>query len=421
MNTRQFVFALCMGFLTLACGGESGSHANTPETGSDTDQPPPVSTEGCAAIAQQCQAKQQGCQGATEAEAAFCQQCPEGQVPAGELALCAAIPGDQVLATFGTIELDAGQELNGVCQSYNLNNPEELWVNAVEFRSQGFYHHSNWFFVPEGQNAYPDGVWQDCYDNGFHEIEAAVMGGVLYAQSTQVLREVQKFPEGAAVRIPPYSRIIGATHLLNVSFEATETTNDLVLYTIPTDEVQVKLTPFRLTYFALDIPPGGTSQFTGTCDVAESLEGLNQGPMEMKLYYALPHLHSLGTGFRLEVAGGEKDGEMIFEQEGYGSDPFGRVFDPPIDLTGSNGLRFTCTYNNPREETVGWGIGDQEMCVMLGFAESPIAFDGSVNEGALTQPESGEAGLEIAPVQNSGPCVVNGFPFDQTKAGGSAK
>ncbi len=429
LNFERWLAAVtvCVGLCVAACSGADEEPVADPtpdpvdETSDETTEPVEApSTEGCAELAKTCSVRQFGCVGAVEGVEAQCKACEPGHAPAGPLAQCDVIAGEPIVGQLGTIALEAGEERDGVCQSWTLNNETELWVNAVEFQTDGYYHHGNWFFVPNTAE-YPDGVWEDCYDNGFSEIEAALTGGVLYAQSTQINYELQRFPKGVAVRIPPYSRIVGATHLLNYSGKAVETSNSLTLYTLKPDEVTVKLTPFRLTYGALDIPAKATAEFTSVCDIREQYETYANRPLDLKLYYALPHVHSLGNLFRLSVAGGENDGQLIFEQSGYSLDPFGRVFDPPIDLTGAHGFRFTCGYDNPRDVSVGWGIGDQEMCVMLGFAESPIAFDGSVKEGAVVAPGTGgDSGFAPAPetVQNEGPCDVLGYPFAQTKPGG---
>ena len=237
---------------------------------------------------------------------------------------------------------------------------------------------------------------------------------MIFAQSTQVRQELQRFPEGVAVRIPPYSRIIGATHILNVLPETLTTTSSFNLYVIEEEAVKVPLSPFRLTYSDLAIAPQSQSAAEGACDIAERYEALKVGDFDLKLYYALPHFHNLGTGFELSVYGGPRDGEMIFEQGGYGLDPFGRMFDPPVDLSEAKGLRSRCVYDNPRPEAVGWGIGDQEMCVMLGFADSPLAFAASVNETSDTD-TSGDI-----PVTR-GDCSVTAFPFSQTKEGGQPR
>src|SRR4029078_7216040 len=121
-------------------------------------------------------------------------------------------------ADISTMVVKAGQETEEPCQSWTLNNPTELWVNAINQTNQGGYHHANWFFVPDDQFKLPDGVW-NCEDNNFGELIAALQGGYLIALSTQSHNETQTLPADSAIRIPPYSRLIGASHLLNTSDE----------------------------------------------------------------------------------------------------------------------------------------------------------------------------------------------------------
>src|SRR5215813_1287935 len=128
----------------------------------------------------------------------------------------AASPSLTYQHDFGTQTLAAGQEHNALCQSWTLGNATDLWVNAVTLDTGGGYHHSNWFFVHDNVFDGPDGAWE-CDSRGFNEVAAAISGGVLYAQSTQVRHEVQQFPPGVAVMVPAHSRIVGSTHLLNAS------------------------------------------------------------------------------------------------------------------------------------------------------------------------------------------------------------
>jgi len=64
--------------------------------------------------------------------------------------------------------------------------------------------------------------------------------------------------------------------------------------------------------------------------------------------------------------------KWLIEHIGYDGQPDGKTFDPPIDVAaaGASGLSLTCAFDNPRDVAVCWGIGDQEMCVMLGFKKS---------------------------------------------------
>jgi hypothetical protein len=392
----------CAGLLVLGfgCSDDGGDSEVKPEG------------EGCAALLSDCIQAQKACVEAINDLPAHCELCPHGQSPNAANGQCAPIVGTVYEHAFEEVSMEAGEEFSGVCQSWVLNNETELWVNAVEFVSDGLYHHSNWFFVPEGKNNYKPGKWMNCYEEGFSELDAAIAGGVLFAQSTQVARDLQKFPDGVAVRIPPNSRVIAATHLLNTSPQTETTGLTMRIYTIDSAEVTVKLSPFRLTYGALDIPAGSTAEFTSNCDLDDLFQKLKGEPLNLKLYYALPHYHALGHGFRLGIHGGPQDGKTLFELGPFGADPFGRVFDPPVDLAGATGLSFTCGFRNPTDKAVGWGIGDQEMCVMLGFAESELAFDASVDENTVLGPDAENV------VQNIGDCSVIGFGFSQLKEGG---
>ncbi len=311
---------------------------------------------------------------------------------------------------FGRQTIQAGEEVDGRCQSWTLGNDTELWVNTVVFENDGAYHHSNWFFVPEGTYDVPDGAW-DCGDEGFQELVAAALGGVLFAQSTQATDETQQFGPGVAVRIPPRSVVVGSTHLLNAGDSPLDTGLRMHIQAIDPAELTVKLAPFRMSYFDLHLPPMSTSKFSMTCAQLKSEHEMVMGePFAFKLHYVLPHYHALGSSFFVALAGGQRDGEVLHEIGAFDSEAHGKTFFPPVDVSGSGatGFSFGCGFDNPRDVEVGWGIGDQEMCVMLGFAETSMAFDASVDLGMVT-------GMDGSIVLNSGECDVVGIPFSQDK------
>lgn len=317
-------------------------------------------------------------------------------------------------ATLSEVTIEPGQEIVDRCLSWTLNNPEELWVSSVAMQNSGGYHHSNWFFVPDHQFVVPDGAWS-CNEHDFTELGAALLGGFLFAQSTQSQDEAQTFAPGAAVRVPPYSRVIGSVHLLNASDQPMTTRMSLRIATLPPHEVTARLVPARIEYRDLTIPPGQRAEFTAGCDIATEYQDLMGKPLELELHYVLPHYHQLGTYIEYQLLGGERDGEVVYRHEGYG-DNFGHVFDPPIDLAalGATGIRFTCGYMNPRAEEVGWGIGDQEMCSTAIFADTPMAFEADVEEGTGEVIGSREDGT----LMYTGPCQILGLPWDHDKPGG---
>ena len=293
----------------------------------------------------------------------------------------------EFLQVFPEITLAPGQEDDTLCQSWSLNNETELWVRSVQFENDGAYHHSNWFYVPDNKKVYaradgtkvPDGVW-NCNTapaSPFQELQAAILGGFLFAQSTQTLGEDQRFSGGGALRIPPHSRIIGSTHLLNALDRSVKTSSRMRLSTLPPHAVTAKLAPARIEYHDLKIQPQSKSQFSTSCNIKNSYKKTMEKELSsFFIYYVLPHYHDLGFFTELSLVGGERDGEVIFRNDGAPGEVLGRTFDPPLDIIGmgAEGLKLTCGYMNPSNDVVKWGIGDQEMCVMAIFADSDFAF-----------------------------------------------
>ena len=313
-----------------------------------------------------------------------------------------------------TMTVPAGLEDENTCQSWTLHNKTELWVSSITQHNDGAYHHANWFFVPDDQFVLPDGTWP-CDQNNFMEVTAALLGGYLFAQSTQSKDETQTLPNGAAIRIPPYSRIIGASHLLNASDSDVKTTLHLTLDTIPPKDVQAKLAPARIQFHDLHIDANAKSSFTTECAIDTPYQQFVMAPLRYGLYFTLAHYHTLGAYSELQVFGGPNDGMVIMHHDGGGN--FGTAIDPTIDLAalGAHGLRFTCAYDNPRAVPVGWGIGDQEMCVIALQATTDIGFDAEVNDGTSAMVGTAPDGT----VQHKGPCQVTAFPWDFEKAGGT--
>jgi hypothetical protein len=209
--------------------------------------------------------------------------------------------------------------------------------------------------VNDTDYAGPDGTWP-CSDRGFDQIFAGAFGGVFFAQSTQSRMDTQAFPEGVAFEMPAHVRIIGDVHLLNARDAEITTSLHFDVYTLKADEVRVPLQPMAFTNTALDIAPQGETHARMQCATPQP---------DFEVYYILPHFHALGERMRVDLAGGPMDGKEIFRSSGAIGETLGKTFDPPLAVTGALGLAMTCEYRNPRDATVLYGEGDQEMCVVL--------------------------------------------------------
>ncbi|MFW5920233.1 MAG: hypothetical protein ACOCUS_00230 [Polyangiales bacterium] len=277
---------------------------------------------------------------------------------------------DQVISQeVPTIPLAAGEEQNDTCFSWTLDNEEPLYVNTVRMTGTPGIHHSNWFYVTGDRYEGPDGIWS-CRSRDFDTVGSAGSGGVLFAQSTQAIDETQQFPAGNALMLPPGARIVADLHLLNTIGEDTDVEIDLELQTLAEEDVTQVLHALAVDYPTIDIPPRSVSQFITECSMDSRHRAALGRPLDFEIKYVLPHYHDLGTMLRLEVVGGDRDGEVIWETNSSIGEPLGGQLETPFDLTGADGVRLTCEYDNPRDESVQYGVGDQEMCVAFAFTDS---------------------------------------------------
>lgn len=402
MRFRFLLAAFPLAALGLGCSSS--------EESADGDALPTELPAECASLIDQCLVNQQTC--VAPGGTPECSPCPTGRYASRDTGLCAEIPGTKLEHSFPTNRTEPGEEIKGVCRSWTLGNESDIWVNAVELRQDEASHHSNWMFVPDDEFDGPDGFWP-CEERGYSQLQAALVGGVLYAQSTQATKEVQRFPDGVAVRIPRKSRIISDVHVLNTTMEPVEGNIELAIYSLPEDEVTVKLAPFHLSYEALDIPPRATSRFTGVCELDSEVRKVTGEPLSAEIYYTLPHTHELGSRFFLEAVGGAADGMSIIDIKGFNSEARGRSYDPPLDMAGLSSFRFGCEFTNPRDERVGWGFGDQEMCEVLGFWRADVAFE---SFASTTEPVGTDGNTQL--YTNPEECDTFVFNWSQTKPGG---
>jgi len=291
------------------------------------------------------------------------------------------VPG--VLAhDFPALEVKPGEERNFICQSWTLHNEQPLYVNLVSMAGGPGWHHSNWLYAPEQDFEGPDGTW-NCVDRGFELVEAGISGGLVYTQSPEVESEVQRFGPGVAVLIPAHSKIIAEVHLLNVSERAMTTHAHFELHTLAPEQAVTRLSPLALSYYPLALPAASRSEFTTDCDLATP----NGAPLDFRVHYLAPHYHALGMGMSIESYDASGRSKMIYQTDRPIGETLGRSLEQPFDLTGAQGIRFSCRYQNHLPRTIGFGSGQaDEMCVLFAFTDSPRRMIGGVLRGTENRP-----------------------------------
>ncbi len=302
---------------------------------------------------------------------------------------------------FGPFALAAGEEVTDKCVQISLDNSDYIYINSVELTTGPGFHHSNWFYVPERTFAGADGTYT-CKDRDFNEPVAAIFGGVLFAQSTQTPHEIQKFPDGVVIKIPPHSKIVTQIHLLNATEGALTIAPNIKIVPIAESAVTTTLAGISFQDHALGLPPNKQSKFSVECDLAPTHNELFGRDPDFKIYYALAHYHELGTGLTVEAVKPDGTAAVVYTTDTKVGDTLGGLIDPSFDMTGYTKLRVSCSYFNPRQDTVRWGVGDQEMCVFLAFSDSTYNWGG----GALESDEPANPTVVGNEMHFSNPCTV---------------
>ncbi len=201
-------------------------------------------------------------------------------------------------------------------------------------------------------------------DSGLNSGSDVAAGGtVVFGSSTQLVgSEWQTFPPGMGYRVKTSHEIVARLHYLNASSKPITVAPKYQWYTIDESSLKTELGPFLWTYTGFAIPPHVAQTVTGSCTF----------PHPMHLVNLLPHMHKLGTHFSAGYLGGPLDGKSFLESPGYDPDNGVLVqYDPAVDLGLGDGARFSCTWNNTFDKTIVEGVGDDEMCMMFGYAYPP--------------------------------------------------
>ncbi len=188
-------------------------------------------------------------------------------------------------------------------------------------------------------------------------------GAVIFGSSTQVVgEEWQSFPDGVAYKVKEGFEIVARMHYLNPTPDVIEVEPTYEIFTVDEALVHTILGPFAWVYQDFEIPP--LSELTVYADCPF--------PEPMHVVHVLPHMHALGTAFQASFLDGPLDGTRFLDSKGY--DPEGGVmvqYDPAVDLSQGRGARFGCTWNNTFDKTIVEGVGDNEMCILFGYAWPP--------------------------------------------------
>jgi len=163
----------------------------------------------------------------------------------------------------------------------------------------------------------------------------------------------ERFASGAGKILQGGQKLAVEYHVVNDTREAALAKAKLSFHVVDAAQVQHLVRTASFDNFTIYTPPHGQSSHIGECRVRQELF-VSDLVRRTQLY---------GTTFKVWRAGGDHDGELIWES---GDRKQNRVGMPtPLHLMPGDGFRFQCDYENPTDRELRYGVSaDDETCTL---------------------------------------------------------
>jgi hypothetical protein len=181
-------------------------------------------------------------------------------------------------------------------------------------------------------------------------------------------RSELKFPAGVAYTLPAGQMMRIELHFLNTTQKPLGVTGSVRLQEASGGTVIDHANLLFYGSLNIRVPPLATAtvgpKFHSFAAEAPHIFGLTG------------HQHHRGTGVTIELASSATaPGTPLYANTDWADPPL-TVFDPPLATTPGQGLRYSCSYYNPTNQTVSFGEGfNQEMCFLWAYYYPDMGFE----------------------------------------------
>ncbi len=278
-----------------------------------------------------------------------CSAATEESDPAGAAAASRTLAADALAADTehayvefpaGSFHVPAGTE-RFFCYTKTLE--EDLVVDRFVYDSQPVVHH---LVMAETQGE----------PEGFSECDVLFRPNWLPIFIGGAGDSVVDLPTGAGFKLEKGAQILIQLHLLNaISADVDDEVSVHVRKDADGAADDVGMVAFGS--MAVALPPKAKSEVVGACEVDEDVD----------VFAMFPHMHYLGTSLTFEVGPSEDSLVEVFRRDPWDFD-YQSIEPFKLSLSAGDHVRVTCSYDNPRDETVTFGESTlDEMCFLIAY------------------------------------------------------
>jgi hypothetical protein len=243
-----------------------------------------------------------------------------------------------------------------------VGNTAAEYVNRIEIAMRPGSHHFVAYTFADNTPAIaipPKEVVRDLYfANGALNLLALVaMPYHIFMAGAQSPVSDYQFPTGVALSLPANASIDLNSHYVNSTPGQISGEVYMNLHTVPAAQVSKVAKALNLANFDITVPPGRDTTITHTFTFSQT----------RNVFMVTSHMHKHGTRFVVKIAGGPRNGEVIYTTDDWQHPP-AVSFATPIVLSAGQGLTSEVTYRGDVTRTIRFGLtSDDEMGIIAGY------------------------------------------------------
>ena len=245
-----------------------------------------------------------------------------------------------------------------------LGNTSEIYVNRIQTSMRPLSHHFVLYSVdPTMAPGWPctptSNTVRDIRnpDGSMNLLNMIPMACHVFIGGSMNPTSDYSFPAGVGLRLPASMSIDMNVHYVNRTTAAIPGEAYANLYTIPASQVQKVARTLNWGNTSISLPPGQTTTLEKTFTVSQATT----------IFMLTSHMHALGTRFQIKIAGGSRDGEVVYESTDW-EHPAMLTLAQPIVLQPGQGLKSLITWKNTTSRLVTFGLqSTDEMGIIFGY------------------------------------------------------
>jgi hypothetical protein len=236
------------------------------------------------------------------------------------------------------------------CLVAPMPNEEQAAVNWVEYQQNPGLHHMTLSTPGFGASDLEPGVYdcEDVYTGDFMQSQIMFFGSQGTAEDTLHL------PDGVVADFPPGLTLVHEVHYVNTTQEPVDVYSRVNAWTIPRTLMEEGIWGGSVRDENINLAPNGETTEWSRCVFNQDVE----------VHFLAAHQHQLGTRFTIAPFDGTTVGDVLFDNDDW-YNPKITQYDPPLVVPAGQGFEFRCTWDNPTDSVINYGLtADDEMCNM---------------------------------------------------------